>query len=498
MGIIQRQGLWGAFASYLGVLIGAFNVLWLYPRFLQPQEIGLLRALTDTAAILVPFLVMGMPPVCIRYFPMFQHNEQKHYGLLTFMHLVALLGFLVFALLFGLSLPWLKVFVTDSSGLLAKYLPLLLPLCLFMMFYSVQESYSRSLHKTVMPAFINEGFLRLGAGLAVVLYAAGWLGQSGWITMYVGMYGSALLLMVAYLKKLGQWHLPLYIDRRVWQKAPEMGGYAFFVLLGSLGAMLVGKIDSLMVIKLSGLADGGIYSIALFIGTVIEIPRRALSQISAPVVAKQIAQNEWDKVAMLYRRISINQTIVGLLLLLGIWVNINNLFALMPNGSVFLAGKYVVLYIGLAKLIDMCTSINNEIITLSRYYRYYLPMMFVLVSLTIVTNLLLIPPLGITGAAIATLIALLVFNLLKYVFIWWVIGIQPFTIHTLGAFGAAAVTYGVQYFMPNMQHIGLDLMLRSVLVGGVFVALTLLLQLSPDANRFWQSVWHKVTGTKKQ
>jgi len=496
MGIIQRQGIRGALTSYLGVVIGTFNVLWLYPKLLQPGEIGLLRGLADFAAIVVPFVVLGASPVCIRYFPMFKDEARRHNGFLSLLLLVPLIGFALFTLIFFLTSGWLQDFFAAKSALFSQYLYLVLPLCFCLMYYTVLESYSRSLHKIVVPAFINEVLVRLGILATVTLYAVLNMQQNSLLYGYVGVYALALLLIITYIHYLKAWQTPTYIDAKVLTKIPEMGNYAFFVLLGSVGAMIVGKIDSLMVIKMVGLADGGVYSIALFIGTVIEIPRRAISQISAPVIAHQIARQEMDALANLYRRISINQTVVGLLLLLGIWANVDNLFALMPNGQVYAAGKYVVLFIGLAKLIDMSTSINNEIITLSKYYRYHLFMMLLLVTLTIGANLLLIPRWGITGAALASVIALFVFNLVKYLFIWAVMKMQPFTLHTAGAFLVAGITWGVNLLLPRLPHVALDLAVRSAVVGGVFVTLVILLHISPDANNMFTKMLNRLTGKR--
>ena len=44
MGIIIRQGIQTSIISYAGVAIGAFNVLWLFPKFLGAGEIGLITA----------------------------------------------------------------------------------------------------------------------------------------------------------------------------------------------------------------------------------------------------------------------------------------------------------------------------------------------------------------------------------------------------------------------------------------------------------------------
>ena len=84
MGIVQRQGIKGAIAAYVGVVIGAFNLLWLYPYCLSSAEIGLLGVLMDVSVIFMPFVLLGSPAIGIRYFPHFKNDAAKHQGFLVF------------------------------------------------------------------------------------------------------------------------------------------------------------------------------------------------------------------------------------------------------------------------------------------------------------------------------------------------------------------------------------------------------------------------------
>jgi len=57
------------------------------------------------------------------------------------------------------------------------------------------------------------------------------------------------------------------------------------------------------------------------------------------------------------------------MLFLGIWCNIDSIFELIPNGEIYSPGKWVVFYIGLSKLFDMATGVNQEIVGTSKYYK---------------------------------------------------------------------------------------------------------------------------------
>ena len=65
------------------------------------------------------------------------------------------------------------------------------------------------------------------------------------------------------------------------------------------------------------IAQVAFYAVAVYIGSVIEIPGRAMSQIVQPLTAKAINDKKEDEVLGLYQRTSITLLIVsGLLFIL--------------------------------------------------------------------------------------------------------------------------------------------------------------------------------------
>lgn len=58
------------------------------------------------------------------------------------------------------------------------------------------------------------------------------------------------------------------------------------------------------------------------------------------------------------------------------------------------------------------------ILITSKRYRYDFTFSILLVGLTVATNAALIPSLGMNGAAIATMITVVVYNLIRMAFVW--------------------------------------------------------------------------------
>ncbi len=187
-----------------------------------------------------------------------------------------------------------------------------------------------------------------------------------------------------------------------------------------------------------------------------------------------------ENIAMVYRKSALNQFIIGLYLLLGLWVTMDALLSLMPVE--YAIARNVILLMGLGYLIDLATGANGVIIATSKFYRYDTWFMIILVVFTLITNISLIPIFGITGAGIASCLTFALFNGARLIFIYLKFGIQPFTraflyIAAFGLIGAA-----VTLFLPQMTNGYIDILLRGSVFSVVFGVLVVWSGVSPDIN----------------
>lgn len=340
--------------------------------------------------------------------------------------------------------------------------------------------------------------LRLMACVCVILFLYQFIQLKGFIILIVSSYGIGLLLIIFYIGYLKKLYLKPDFRFTKTSLLKEMQMYGLWVLLGGAGGLLVTKIDTLMISSMSGLAKTGVYSIAFFIATIIEIPRRTISQIAYPLVADAWKNNDLPKIKKLYEKSALNQLIVGSFLFIGIWANIDSIFALIPKGEIYSAGKYVVFFVGIGKLVDMATGINAEIIITSKYYRFDIVSVCCLAVLAIVTNLIFIPIYGITGAAIAAAISMFLFNLIRFTFIKIKFGLQPYSWKILIALVVPVIAYFISTLIPLQQHIFIDIFLRSVIVTVVFFVLIVGLKVSEDVNATLYKVFLIVKNVRKK
>ncbi|MEC8883264.1 MAG: polysaccharide biosynthesis C-terminal domain-containing protein, partial [Bacteroidota bacterium] len=147
-------------------------------------------------------------------------------------------------------------------------------------------------------------------------------------------------------------------------------------------------------------------------------------------------------------------------------------------------GLYVVLLIALAKLIDNVMGNNNAILYNSDYYRLVLVLGIVLVVIAVVLNLIFIPILGISGAAIATFVASVVYALSKIYVVQKKFKMHPFTTESL-YLTMVLIFLGVGfYFWDFKWNPILAIGGKSVILGLIYLILIYRLKISTEINHW--------------
>ncbi len=492
MGIVIKQSIRSSIIAYLGVAIGYVNVLWLYPYFLSTEQVGLFRLIQSSAYLLATFGQIGLGQSLVKFFP----EQKENKGFLSSILIGGVLGFVllcVSALVFRESIV---SYFSKESALFVDYFQVTLLVSFLIIQFQILEAFSRSLLRIVIPNLLRDIGLRVLTTLALILYGFEFISFQSLIYSLLGVYGLVFIGLAVHLRIQG--HLPLkvsfgFLKKGVWKRILTFGLYS---LIGAGGTQIILQIDSIMISGALGLEATGVYTIAFFIGVVIEMPKRAITQISSALLAQAFNKGDMAAVKKLYQQTSINQMIIGSLLLIGIWANLDSIYNFIPNNEAYLNGFNVVLFIALGKLSDMAFGTNGEIIVMSKYYRFNVLAVSLLAVLTIVLNLILIPKYGIEGAAVASFISMLIFNILKFGFVWSKFKIQPFTLSTTKFILIAGLTLVVNYAIPKLDNIYLDLLIRSSTITAVLIGLTYTLKISTELNQVLENGFSRIRGSK--
>lgn len=492
MGIVIRQSIYSSIISYIGIIIGYINLLYLYPQFLGLEQIGLLRAIQDTAILMAPFAQWGLSQTMIRYHPQFNQTPGQAHRFVNLMILLAVTGYGLFLLIFFLLEHQILGFFQENAAVVGEYISLILWLTFIYMLTSIMEAYTRVLLKPVFANFLREIGVRLLQALSVSLYFLKVVNFQQFLMLSVGANLVTLLVLVIYLAVNG--HIAFTISFRFLssRKFREMAVYSLISFLGAGALLMVGKLDSVMVTGIVGLPANAIYTTCFYMATVIEIPKRAMAQTNVGLIARAFEKNQLGEITSLYKKTAINLFIVGTLLLMGIVANLHNLFAMMPKGDVFETGRYVVLLVGMAKLSDMMFGPNGEILNLSRYYKLNTLALIILTVSAVVANYILIPRYGINGAAMGTIAAMLLFNMTKGVFVYQKLGIHPFSFPFIKVIVIIAITLGIEHLLPVIKPVVADIAYRSVIITVVYGGLVLVTNSSEEITKLVQVVLARI------
>ena len=483
MGIIIRQSIKGTLVNYIGSFIGFLTTMFVLTRFLQPEEIGLTRVIYESAVLIAVFAQLGITGTAFRFFPYFQSETNNNNGFFFYLVLLPTIGLLIFIPLYILLKTPIAAFFSLNAELFVDYYYWVIFLIVFIVFWTVFETYSNLLMRIVIPKFLREIAVRVLLLAVYLSFAFKFLNLDGLVGCFIAVYGIVMLLAFFYVSRIGSVSLKhdySFIDKPLRKK---IRNYTLFLIFSALSGSILMQLDVFMVSSYLGLDYTGIYIIAFFMAAIVEIPSRSITAISSPVAAKALKEGDMETANQLYKKVSLHQLVAGSCIFLLIWINIDNIFAIIPNGDVYIAGKWVVLFLALAKILNVTVNFGAVLISYSRYY-YWTLFFIVFITLTgICTNLLLIPRMGITGAAIATLVTYILLSAVQQ----WIVLIKikgnPFSIGMAKILMLIITLFGVNYLLPDWSsNPYIDGIYRTLIIGIITLIAIYKLKISDEIS----------------
>ncbi len=473
MGVVRRQSLINTAITYTGFGLGAVNTLLLYTRIMSETYYGLVGVMLSTATLLMPILSFGIPNTLVKYYTGFKGQKDLQ-SFLTLALVFPLLVILPLGAFSYFANEAIGAFVARKNAIVADYVGPIFWIGFFMAYFEIFFAWSKVCLKSTFGTFLKEVFVRIGVTLLLLLLFFGHITESFFLYCLTGVYGVRTLVMAFHAVRLQpfkpSWHLPT-----------GTGGilkYSSLIILGGSISVLLLEIDRFMINQYIQIENVAYYSVAVFIATVIIVPFRAMNQIAYPLTASLMHSQDYKGLRELYKRSSLSLLAISTLIFLAVLLNLEDLYLLLPQN--YRGGFQVVLLLGLARLFDSFLGINTAILYNSRYYGTLLLMGVVLGILTIALNAWLIPREGLTGAALATLLAITLYNVAKLLFVKWKFGLVPWSRNSLGIFVLALATYFLFSWIPFGLHPILNILFKSLLIALFYLAVVVKFRLSED------------------
>jgi hypothetical protein len=147
---------------------------------------------------------------------------------------------------------------------------------------------------------------------------------------------------------------------------------------------------------------------------------------------------------------------------------------------VYVQAKWVFLFLGITRIIDMGTGLNAQIIATSTFWRFEFITGLILLALMLPLNFELTRYYGVIGPAISSLIALTVYNAIRYFYLLRKFKMQPFTAKTIYTILLSVLCYYLTSFLFKQTHGFVMMVLRSMFFLILFGTGLITLKLSPD------------------
>jgi O-antigen/teichoic acid export membrane protein len=497
MGIVIRQSIKSTIVTYIGVIIGTVNVLFLYNKFLSIEQFGLYTTLISYPLVFSVFAGLSAPHIGLQFFNKFADSNKQHNGFLSSLIILTLIGFCFFLGVYALLRPVFNAAYIENSPMLVQYFWIFAVITFFLTIQITLEAYCRMHFRIVVPAIIREIFQKGMNSFLAILYGFKYISFDQLVWGIVFSYSIAVLFLLIYIKVLGK--LFLKVDLSFLKKpiAKEMYQYGLWLLIGGATATILPHIEKLMLPSFKGgLQQNAIFNIALNIGLVIAIPRNSIASISGPILAESWSNNDHQNISNIYSKSALNLLIIGVFLFLGIWCNIDSIFQIIPNASIYSSGKLAVLLVGLYSVIDMATGLNSEILRNSPYFKIDLFFNLLRLILLGIFNYFLIGMYGYNGAAYAMLVSVILYNITKFFFIRKKLNLQPFDIHTVKVILLGIFTYGATFLMPTFEggyiNILINILIKSITILIIFGAGVFFLNVSEDLNKVVKGLTKKI------
>ena len=422
MGIIFKQSLKNTLFIYLGFAFGGMNTLFLYTRFLEDDYYGLVTFLLSTSNLLMPLIALGVHHTIVKFFSSYFTKFEKDRFLSSVLFLPILIAIPI-AYFGNHFYQQIGDYLSVKNPIIKEYTFVIFLVAVFTSYFEIFYAWAKVQFQSVIGTILKELYNRVVVMILLFAVYFSFISKTEFIYYLTGAYFLRTLIMMLYAFKL---YLPKFTFSVPDNFKEVLRFSAYIILAGSAGAIIL-DIDKFMIPGKESLVKAAYYSVAVFIGSFIEAPSRAMLNILQPLTSKTLNENNHDEVASLYKKSSINLLLISGLFFVLINTNIQQLYLLLPQE--YAGGVLVVLMISLLKLFNGFMGNNGAIINNSKFYKIMLPISVCMALSVYLLNKLFYYELemGTDGLALATLIVIFSANMFKLYFVKKKFSMTPFT-----------------------------------------------------------------------
>lgn len=191
--------------------------------------------------------------------------------------------------------------------------------------------------------------------------------------------------------------------------------YSIPLLFASLMGSLLTKIDILILGVYRTDYEVGIYQTAILVSGVLSVILPIIINVYAPKVSILAAENKLQEIGKLHKKISKYLLLLAFIILVGV-ISLDR-YILSIFGPEYLAAERALTFLMIGQFFNIAVGAVWTTMAMLGYPRYQFYVNIIILILNVILNLIFIPKFGIEGAAITTMISVIITNLSGHFFV---------------------------------------------------------------------------------
>jgi O-antigen/teichoic acid export membrane protein len=468
-------------------------IAFIVPRLLGAEQYGMYQLALSAITLLAGITILGLDGALVRFLAIYvaRGDKERTWGTILFgVGLPLVLGSIASVGLFVFSYQVAdRIFHDVSMAPLLQVASVIIPLSVSgdsligalrgfknMKYPVIAKFIAQPLVKVVLIGVV--ALMDLRAVYAVVIFGIGEL-----ITA---------LMLIYYLNRLFPLNIPVTTARVDFTAIIKFTVPAF---MAELLDVFRTNIQTLLMGSLGSFAGVGIFTVANQLNTLGHDFYSSINTAAKPYIAELHDRKEMQQLQKIYQVANKWSFIVNMpffLTMILFPVQILSIF-----GKSFQNGVPALMIMACASLVDVATGMGGAVINMTGYTRLKLLNNIVGLSISLVLNVLLIPPYGVVGAAISALVVFTALNTIRIVQVYYIMGLLPYNVTFIKPVLASLIAYAVTYILSMIYPIDAYLIHLFVYVSVLFVVFALsllLLGLDPDDQQMARRIAGKRFG----
>lgn len=393
---IFGNSMWQIGEKIINMLLSVI-VTSIIARYLGVENYGLVNYIISTVLLFTAFSTLGMEKITIKDLIEKKDTEENILGTSIFIRLIGGIILIV--------ISQITIYILNGNNSLALIIALLMGMCMLFRAFEVIEYYLQAHMKLKIISIIRfiSTLIVLGSRILVVIFDLGMIGFAA--TYLIDAIVVALLLYIWYKKNL---KIKLKFSTKY---AKNVLSKCWYVAISSLLVTLYMKIDQVMLgAMLDSTTENGIYSAAVRIAEMWYFIPTAIIASFQPIIVLKKKESELLYEKAMQKLYNIIAT-VGIIFGIGISL-FGNIAINILYGQEYMAAADILKISAWAGLFATLGTARSVWLVNENLQKYTLVYTIAGSITNISLNYLLIPTMGAKGAAIATLVAQFVTNIL--------------------------------------------------------------------------------------